>query len=95
MHLHRIFDNKMSAQEPTRADILDHMLESLKHKTSKTDINESSSFTDIGMDSLDVVEAIMEIETKYAIQLSDDETSKINSVGELVSLIEEKVKANK
>ena len=51
--------------------------------------NEASFTTDLGADSLDTVELIMEFEKEFGISIPDDQAEKITNVGEAVSYIEE------
>ena len=49
----------------------------------------SASFTnDIGADSLDTVELIMEFEREFDIQIPDDQAEKIATVGQAIQYIE-------
>lgn len=50
--------------------------------------NEASFTNDLGADSLDTVELIMEFEKEFDIQISDDNAEKIASVGDAVTFIE-------
>ena len=43
---------------------------------------------DLGADSIDAVELIMNIEDEFEIQVSDEEAQNIKSVGDLVKYIE-------
>lgn len=43
---------------------------------------------DLGADSLDVVELIMELEDVFAIQISDEDAEKIVTIGDAVDYIE-------
>ena len=43
---------------------------------------------DLGADSLDVVEFIMEIEKKYNITIPDEDAAKLTTVGDAVKYIE-------
>ena len=47
---------------------------------------------DIGADSLDIVELVMELEEEFDIQIPDDQAEKIKTVGEAVDYIETAVK---
>ena len=48
-----------------------------------------ASFTnDLGADSLDTVELIMEFEKEFDIQIPDDQAEKIVSVGQAIEFIE-------
>ena len=52
---------------------------------------EASFRDDLGADSLDVVELVMELEDEFEMEISDDEAEKIATVGDEVSHIETKV----
>lgn len=54
--------------------------------------NEASFTNDLGADSLDTVELIMEFEKAFNITISDDQTEKISTVGEAIELIEGQLK---
>ncbi|MFS0688130.1 acyl carrier protein [Sporosarcina sp. Marseille-Q4943] len=53
---------------------------------------EASFKDDLGADSLDVVELVMELEDEFDMEISDDDAEKIGTVGDAVKYIEEKVK---
>ncbi|MFL2638824.1 MAG: acyl carrier protein [Flavobacteriaceae bacterium] len=49
----------------------------------------SASFSnDLGADSLDTVELIMEFEREFDIQIPDDQAEKISTVGQAIKYIE-------
>ncbi|MFP5471125.1 MAG: acyl carrier protein [Bacteroidia bacterium] len=50
--------------------------------------NEASFINDLGADSLDTVELIMEFEKEFNIAIPDDQAEKIQTVGEAISYIE-------
>ena len=50
--------------------------------------NEASFTNDLGADSLDTVELIMEFEKEFDIQIPDDKAEAITTVGDAVSFIE-------
>tara|TARA_B100000427_G_scaffold208889_1_gene174040 strand:- start:163 stop:396 length:234 start_codon:yes stop_codon:yes gene_type:complete len=52
--------------------------------------NESNFMSDLGADSLDTVELIMEFEKEFDVQIPDDEAEKITTVGEAIKYLEEK-----
>ena len=54
--------------------------------------NEASFANDLGADSLDTVELIMEFEKEFQIQIPDDQAEKISTVGNAVAYIEANVK---
>jgi acyl carrier protein len=53
---------------------------------------EASFTNDLGADSLDTVELIMEFEKEFNIAIPDDQAEKIQTVGEAVKYIEENAK---
>ncbi len=50
--------------------------------------NETSFVNDLGADSLDTVELVMELEEEFDINIPDDAAEKIQTVGQAVSFIE-------
>lgn len=46
---------------------------------------------DLGADSLDVVELVMEMEDEFGLQFSDEDSEKIVTVGDAVKYIESKL----
>ena len=54
--------------------------------------NEASFANDLGADSLDTVELIMEFEKEFQIQIPDDQAEKVSAVGDAVAYIEANVK---
>jgi len=49
---------------------------------------EASFKDDLGADSLDVVELVMELEDEFDMEISDADAEKITTVGEVVQYIE-------
>ena len=57
----------------------------------ESEVTEDSNFmSDLGADSLDTVELIMEFEKEFDLQIPDDEAEKITTVGEAIKYIEER-----
>ena len=52
---------------------------------------EASFREDLGADSLDVVELVMELEDEFDMEISDEDAEKIATVGDAISYIEAKV----
>ena len=56
----------------------------------ESEVTLEASFTnDLGADSLDTVELIMEFEKEFDIQIPDDQAEKISTVGQAVTYIED------
>lgn len=49
---------------------------------------EASFKDDLGADSLDIVELVMELEDEFDMEISDEDAEKITTVGEVISYIE-------
>ncbi|MCI7514012.1 MAG: acyl carrier protein [Bacteroidales bacterium] len=60
-----------------------------------SEVTENASFTnDLGADSLDIVELVMDFEKQFGIEIPDDDAGdKIATVGDAIKYIEEKVNA--
>ena len=70
--------------EKVKAIIID------KLGVDENEVTNDASFTnDLGADSLDTVELIMEFEKEFDIQIPDDKAEAIATVGDAVSFIEE------
>jgi acyl carrier protein len=55
-------------------------------------ITPAASFTnDLGADSLDTVELVMEFEKAFNLQISDEDAEKITTVGDAITFISSKV----
>lgn len=55
----------------------------------ESEVTVEASFTnDLGADSLDTVELIMEFEKEFDMAIPDDQAEKIGTVGEAISYIE-------
>ena len=53
---------------------------------------EASFNNDLGADSLDTIELIIEFEKEFNIEISDDQAESIGTVGEAIHYIEESAK---
>ena len=59
----------------------------------ESEITDSASFTnDLGADSLDTVELIMEFEKEFNVSIPDEEAEKIQTVGDSVAYLKDNVK---
>ena len=58
---------------------------------SEDEITSGASFTDdLGADSLDTVELIMEFEKEFDVTISDEDAERIQTVGDAISFLTEK-----
>jgi acyl carrier protein len=59
----------------------------------ESEVNPEASFTnDLGADSLDTVELIMEFEKEFNISIPDDQAENISTVGQAITYLEANVK---
>ena len=55
-----------------------------------SEVTETASFTnDLGADSLDIVELIMDFEKKFSVEIDDNDADKIATVGDAIKYIEQ------
>ena len=60
-----------------------------------SEVTLDASFTnDLGADSLDTVELMLDFEKKFGIAIPDDQQENIVTVGDVIKLIEEEQKKN-
>ena len=52
---------------------------------------ETSFINDLGADSLDTVELVMELEEEFDISIPDEDAEKIQTVGEAIKYIDEQI----
>ena len=58
----------------------------------ESQVTPEASFTgDLGADSLDTVELIMELEKEFNLSIPDDQAEKISTVGDALKYIEENI----
>jgi|TARA_B100001964_G_scaffold232729_1_gene288911 acyl carrier protein len=60
-----------------------------KHFDIETEAVKGSFMEDIGADSLDIVELVMELEEHFELEIPDDDAENIKTVEELITYIEQ------
>ena len=81
------FKNMSDIAAKVKAIIVD------KLGVDESEVTPEASFTnDLGADSLDTVELIMEFEKEFDIAIPDDQAEKISTVGEAIAYIENNTK---
>jgi len=64
-----------------------------KLSVDAADVREDASFTnDLGADSLETVELMMDLEKEFNITISEEESEKLSTVGDAIAYIEEHAK---
>jgi acyl carrier protein len=69
--------------------IIDIIVEQLE-VTREECVPEAAFIDDLGADSLDLVELIMEMEEKFGIQIADDELEKIRTIQNVIDFLHSK-----
>jgi acyl carrier protein len=78
---------RVSVEQKVIEIVCEHLAVNKEQVSRKTNFIE-----DIGADSLDIVELIMELEEEFDIQIPDDQAEKIKTVGEAIDYIERESK---
>ena len=77
------------------SDITERVQRIIEEKlgVDSSEVKPEATFTnDLGADSLDTVELIMELEKEFNITIPDDQAEKIVTVGDAISYVEANVK---
>jgi len=73
---------------PIATKVIDIVCEQMG--VDRDQVNENTSFVnDLGADSLDIVELLMEFEEKFDITIPEEEAEKIQTIGDASKYIEE------
>ena len=80
-------DREVGEDKTTFDKVADIICEQMN--VDKAQIKTETSFVnDLGADSLDTVELVMEFEEKFGMQIPDEEAEKIRTVGDAVAYID-------
>lgn len=74
-----------------KAKLIDIIVDKLGVDESEV-VDDANFVTDLGADSLDTVELIMEFEKEFNLGIPDDQAETISTVGEAIKYIEENAK---
>ena len=73
--------------------IINYLLEESEKEIKPGEISSKSLLReDLGLDSMESVTMVMELEDHYNISIDNDELFELNTIGDLVKIVEEKVK---
>mmetsp|Transcript_44434 Transcript_44434/g.126802 ORF Transcript_44434/g.126802 Transcript_44434/m.126802 type:complete len:132 (+) Transcript_44434:80-475(+) len=78
-----------AASEATMGKVADVVAEQLG--VDKEKVIREATLTELGADSLDIVESVMALEEAFDVELPDDETTALKDVGDVADLIESKL----
>jgi len=69
---------------------VNNVLEKFKKKLNIDVVDEAKTLKDYGLDSLDMVELILELEDEYNIKFSDEEMTSLQTISDLIHAIHKK-----
>ncbi|MFA5421828.1 MAG: acyl carrier protein [Bacilli bacterium] len=69
---------------------VNNVLENFKKRLNIEVVDEAKTLKDYGLDSLDMVELILELEDEYKIKFTDEEMTSLQTIGDLISAIHKK-----
>ena len=83
VEFHRLEGRTVSVEQRVIEIVCEHLA------VNKETVTRNTAFIeDIGADSLDIVELVMELEEEFDINIPDDAAEKIQTVGQAISFIE-------
>ena len=94
-HKIHFFAVRLTKKEKIMSDIASKVKAIIVDKlgVDENEVTPEASFTnDLGADSLDTVELIMEFEKEFDIAIPDDQAEKIGTVGDAIAYIENNTK---
>jgi acyl carrier protein len=63
------------------------IVKALKKRGAKGDLSPNSKFKNMGLDSLDLMDMVIQLEDELNIRVPDDELEELNTIKDLVDLI--------
>lgn len=72
-------------------DVIEKVKQVLAKRVDVTKLHENNLLTDIGLDSLDLVEVMLEIEDELNIKFTSDEIANLATLKDVVELINKKI----
>merc|ERR1719373_1324431 len=83
------FARAAEATPETMAKVADIVAEQLG--VDKDKVTKTATLTELGADSLDIVECVMALEEGFDVELPDEETTSLKNVGDVMDLIQSKL----
>eukprot|EP00931_Biecheleriopsis_adriatica_P043512 TRINITY_DN2487_c0_g1_i2.p2 TRINITY_DN2487_c0_g1~~TRINITY_DN2487_c0_g1_i2.p2 ORF type:complete len:123 (-),score=34.43 TRINITY_DN2487_c0_g1_i2:224-592(-) len=80
---------RKAASEETMSKCADVIAEQLG--VDKEKVTRTATLSELGADSLDIVESVMALEEAFDVELPDEETTALKNVGDVMDLIQSKL----
>ncbi|CAJ1342145.1 unnamed protein product [Effrenium voratum] len=78
-----------TATDDTASKVADVIAEQLGVEAGK--VTREATLTELGADSLDIVESVMALEEAFDVELPDEETTSLKNCGDVMDLIQSKL----
>jgi len=72
-------------------DVRSQVIEIITTKCNIEQIDDNDDLVSLGLDSLDIVEAVLEIEDTFNVEFSSEEIAEIKTLKQLLELIDKKI----
>ena len=72
-------------------DVIDTVKKILAERIDVSNLHETDLLSDLGLDSLDLVEVMLEIETALNVEFSSDEIVNLTTIKDVIDLINKKI----
>merc|ERR1719473_779541 len=79
----------MAANDETKSKCAEVIAEQLG--VDKDKVTREATLSELGADSLDIVESVMALEEAFDVELPDEETTKLKNCGDVADLIQSKL----
>ncbi len=73
-------------------DVRKKVSEIMSKRVDVSNLKEDDSLSSLGLDSLDLVEVMLEIEDELGIEFDSNEIGEVSTLGDVIKLIESKLK---
>ena len=85
------FEKNIIEKEANKMDARKVVIEVLSKRCDVSSINENDNLKSLGLDSLDLVEAMLEIEDELGINFKNEEIEQCKTLGDILNIIDEKL----
>jgi len=89
-----LYGNKENAMNGIKQEIIAFLAEQPNLRFDVSAWSEDQSIEDLGMSSLDLMNLLYSLEDRFGFTLETDEILEVATVGDLISLVETKMRAN-
>src|SRR5437667_10776255 len=80
--------SSLSSEEKPMQSIEQEIFAIVKEKLAVNEVTRTTTLQELGADSLDVVEVLMEVESRLGVAIPDQEASNMKTIGEVIDYVE-------